>query len=667
MKKNLKSLRKNKPKEYWKILNSCKDTNNKSEVSLESLYTYFKNINTLDIDSTEQDNQDGHVTQTDDDDILNSEITKEEIRLAISNLKNGKASGYDEILNEHIKVTENILTSVYHKLFNLILITGIIPNIWLKGTIVPIYKSGDVLNPENYRPITLLSCIGKVFTAVLNKRLSDYVNHYEILCENQTGFRKGYSTTENIFVLQSLIDLLRARKRKLYCAFIDFSKAFDRVWRPGLWQKLIKNDIKGNFLRVIQNMYKNIQSCIKLKGEYSPFFPCETGVRQGENLSPLLFSLFLNDLESYLSNKGCKGVDFSNEDLIDVVVKILVLLYADDTILISDNPDDLQKNLNAFSNYCNEWKLKVNIQKTKIVIFGSRGCRGPKFKYNDIEIEIVEQYKYLGIIFKQNGNFNAALLHLSTQAKKAMHLLYVRIQNLCLPVDCQLLLFDQTIAPILQYGCEIWGFSSLAIIEKIYTEFLRYILKLKKSTPLVMLHGETGTVPLSLSVKIRTVCFWSKLISGSPNKLSSLTYRLLLNDFQLFQIKHKWICFVKNILDQCGLSYIWTTQNIPDYLWLKNNVKLILHDQYKQFWSNYISCSTKCNSYALFKTQLVLEPYLSILPVHFRSCLLKFRTTNHRFPIETGRWQKIDRQERKCTLCTKNDIGDEFHYLFIYN
>ena len=256
-----------------------------------SSFPYFKNINTLDIDSTEQDNQDGHVTQTDDDDILNSEITKEEIRLAISNLKNGKASGYDEILNEHIKVTENILTSVYHKLFNLILITGIIPNIWLKGTIVPIYKSGDVLNPENYRPITLLSCIGKVFTAVLNKRLSDYVNHYEILCENQTGFRKGYMTTENIFVLQSLIDLLRARKRKLYCAFIDFSKAFDRVWRPGLWQKLIKNDIKGNFLRVIQNMYKNIQSCIKLKGEYSPFSLVKLGYAKGKIYLPF-FSLY---------------------------------------------------------------------------------------------------------------------------------------------------------------------------------------------------------------------------------------------------------------------------------------------------------------------------------------------------------------------------------------
>ena len=139
--------------------------------------------------------------------------------------------------------------------------------------IKPIYKNkGDTLNPENYRPITLLSCLGKLFTAVLNERLNVFLADNNILLENQAGFRKHYSTTDHIFVLQSLFELLKLQKKKLYCAFIDFSKAFDSVWRIGLWQKLLHNEINGKFFRVIYNLYQNIKSCISLKESNSSFF-----------------------------------------------------------------------------------------------------------------------------------------------------------------------------------------------------------------------------------------------------------------------------------------------------------------------------------------------------------------------------------------------------------
>ena len=136
--------------------------------------------------------------------------------------------------------------------------------------------------------------------------------------ENQAGFRAGYSTTDHIFVLHSLIELLKTKKMKLYCSFIDFSKAFDSVWRIGLWQKLIGNNIYGKLFRIIHNMYQNSKSCVSFSGEQSNYFKSFKGVRQGENLLPVLFALFLNDLETYLIQKNCRGIDidFSGDQLV---------------------------------------------------------------------------------------------------------------------------------------------------------------------------------------------------------------------------------------------------------------------------------------------------------------------------------------------------------------
>ena len=170
---------------------------------------------------------------------MNVPITEFEISKAIRDLKLGKATGHDGILNEYLKNATDILMPLLIKLFNIIFESGKLPTSWLDGRIRPIFKNkGDSANPENYRPITILSWFSKLFTSILNNRLTTFLDTYEILHENQAGFRKAYSTTEHIFTLNSLLELLRAHKKKLYCAFIDFSQAFDSIWRNGLWRKL---------------------------------------------------------------------------------------------------------------------------------------------------------------------------------------------------------------------------------------------------------------------------------------------------------------------------------------------------------------------------------------------------------------------------------------------
>ena len=184
---------------------------------------------------------------------MNECFTSDEICKCIRKLNNGKASGIDNVLNEYIKSTSENFLSVYEKLFNLILDTGIFPQEMSIGSSHPIYKNkGNRDNVKNYRPITILSCMGKLFTSILNMRLNDYLEESMLLGENQAGFRRHYSTLDHIFSLHALIEILKSRKQKLFCCFVDFSSAFDSVWRAGLWHKLLKSKINGKVLEVIK-------------------------------------------------------------------------------------------------------------------------------------------------------------------------------------------------------------------------------------------------------------------------------------------------------------------------------------------------------------------------------------------------------------------------------
>ena len=360
----LRQIHSTNPKEFWKYLNSFQNKGNEISPTVNEFYDFFKNVN-CDTNSPDFDLDDSTFKIDDDDNILNASITENEVQLATRSLKTGKSAGCDGITNEYLKNSSERFMAFYVKLFNIVFETGIFPDAWQEGRLRPIYKNkGERNKPENYRPITILSCLGKLFTSILNNRLTKFVERYDILNYNQAGFRKEFSTTDHIFTLHALIDILRSSNKKLYCAFIDFTQAFDSVWRVGLWKKLLSESTNGKFFRIMLNMYNNIKSCISVNDTQSPFFPCERGVRQGENLSPLLFALYLNDLEAFLISKNQNGVtvDITTDEVV-LYLKLIALLYADDTVLFADSPANLQQTLDTFVAYCKEWKLKVNLQK----------------------------------------------------------------------------------------------------------------------------------------------------------------------------------------------------------------------------------------------------------------------------------------------------------------
>ena len=185
----------------------------------------------------------------------------------ILKLKNNKARGQDIIINEFLKSTKDKMINIYVKLFNLILSTGLIPEQWLTSIIQPIYKSkGEKNDVDNYRAISLLSCFGKMFTAVVNNRLSKFLENSGVLGEEQAGFRKGYSTLAHVFTFKCLLDLYTSKKKRLYCCFVDYRKAFDTIDRTNLWRKLLANDINGRIFKVIHNLYKGAKTCVRENG-----------------------------------------------------------------------------------------------------------------------------------------------------------------------------------------------------------------------------------------------------------------------------------------------------------------------------------------------------------------------------------------------------------------
>ncbi len=551
------------------------------------------------------------------------------------------------------------------KFFNLILDIGIVPEDWILCIIIPIYKNkGGMEDPDNYRGITLLNCMGKLFTALINKRLHQFLDINNLLGEEQAGFHEGYSTLDHIFVLNSLIEMYLGKGQRIYAAFVDYRKAFDSIDRTSLWTKLLAHGIDGKIFRVIHNMYSKAKSCLRVNNQLSSFFQSHRGVRQ-ENLLPLLFSIYLNDLENTMQNHS-KGLEI--EAVVDDIrlhINLYILLYADDTNFLCESERDLQVSLNALHSYCAQWGLEVNLSKTKIVIFSKgRVRKHMQWTFGNDIVEVKDDYIYLGTTFNYNGKFQKAIAKQVNQAKRAMYSMVGKARKLGLPVDIQLHLFDSLILPILLYGCEVWGHSNLDALKSMQLGFYKHILKLNKSTPNCIVHGETGTINVESTVQQRMLNFWERTVLGKQDKISFKIYKILLAKYESKEYQSPWLSKIHNILNGLGLGDIWLSQNPGNIIWFKHIVKQKVIDASTQNWYSRINESGWCRCYRVLKGEVKLDPYITVLEPKYAIPLCKFRTAIHKLPIVTGRFAGIEAQNRTCDLCNLNQIGDEFHYLF---
>ncbi|KAK6191078.1 hypothetical protein SNE40_002826 [Patella caerulea] len=522
----------------WKQVKSFLKKNNNAGhgISSDEWYNYFNELynNTstqlneqfheeiIDVISDNENSDSGY------NDILDAPISEHEIVSVINDLNNNKAPGPDGIVCEMYKHSVGIIIPYILSIFNLILLTGYYPKEWASSIIHPIFKSGDSKNPSNYRGISLSSSLSKIFSKIVNNRLTKWCELNDKLLESQAGYRKGRSTIDHIFTLQSLIQKYLSKKNgRFYCLFVDFSKAYDSVHHQLIQYVLIKNDVKGKVFQVIKNMYKHLKSCVQSdKLKLTDYFKCRIGTKQGCTLSPLIFVLFLNELHEMMTEYGNQGIFVNSE-----ISNIISLMYADDIANVSDTVNRLQNQINCIHEFCIKYGMQVNVNKTKISVFRRGGILkgNEKWFYGSKPLEVVSFYKYLGVMFTPKLCWSLATTTLAQQATKASNMLKAFVSKCPVSVQDSLFLFDRMILPILTYGCEIWGFVDIKNIENVHLNFCKFILHVNSRTSHAAVYGELGREPIYITYMSKLIKYWLKLLEMPTDRYPKACYNMLLS------------------------------------------------------------------------------------------------------------------------------------------
>ena len=391
----LESIRKSNPKLFFSRF--ARKKANRVDASLSDLHEHFKSLAGVLNDNIDDDNSDDNAVIYEE---LDVDITMKEIENAIQCLKKGKSHGLDGIINEYFIEFKDILLPFLHSIFNAMYNTGYFPNTLCDALIVPIYKKGNTADPGNYRGISLLSCMTKLFTSILNKRLISWAENNDVITDAQFGFKPLHSTVDAIFALQTIVNNYLSNKTRLYCCFVDFKRAFDTVDRVKMWQKISKLGIRGKALKIIQSLYSNVKSSVLLNGKLSDFFDNNIGVLQGEIISPLLFSLYVNDCEVDFISSGIAPIELQE-------LSLFLLMYADDMVVFSESASGLQFLLNSLVMYTDKWSLSVNVNKTKCMVFRNGGVlrAEDEWFYMNEKIEVVDKFCYLSLLLNYNGKF----------------------------------------------------------------------------------------------------------------------------------------------------------------------------------------------------------------------------------------------------------------------
>jgi hypothetical protein len=661
----INGFKRSDPKQYWKAIKP-RQQQNKTFVDHEEMIRHYKTLlqnppNILNPADLEYE-IDNYLTQENKINDLDAMITLEECGKAIKKLANNKAPGTDTITAEFIKAGFPVLGPYLVKIFNYIFENGYYPAEWTESILCSIYKSGDKTDPENYRGISLLNVLGKSLDLIFENRLRDWEAKHKKLSQSQAGFRTQYSTVDHIFTLQHIILRYRSEKKKVYVAFVDFCKAFDCINRIALLYKLIKEGLSPCFIRLVRSIYS--KTTTSLKNIPNSKFPVKSGVQQGAVFSPLFFALFLNDFDAFLREEEGGHIMLNG-------VGIYSLLYADDMLIFSENSDGLQKSLDILSLYAETWGLKVNCNKSNIMIFRNPGAPLDNLEWTinngRNRLTVVEKYKYLGIWFTQTGISKYALEQRTDVGNKAKFSLLSSLKDLDLDSITVFHLFDALVSSVLLYGAEVWGFlKTKDNVEIIHTSFMRHHLWVRKCVPLEALYGELGRIPLSYIATLRMIRYWFKLTQLNNIRYNKLAFLDAMSIYQSKPLYSPWCRHLHDTFRRLNMIHIWETQPTANSKLIYLNIKNSLFQAYKHDWSSALFQKRSLDNFIMYKFSHGTEEYLRhVKNKKHRQALIRFRLRSHDLEIEKGRYTNpiTPREKRLCKYCDQNAIEDEVHFL----
>ncbi|CAF3702999.1 unnamed protein product, partial [Rotaria socialis] len=322
------------------------------------------------------------------------DILYTEVEQAIHTLKNNKSPGSDGITAEMIQAGGEQLIRQIHALCNKAWHQGVIPKEWGKSILVPIPKKGDLSECSNYRTISLIKHTSKILLVILLNRIKHHLDPY--LADEQAGFRKDRSTVQQILTLRLLAEKTKRQGKKLYNCFIDFQKAFDTIKHKIIWAVLKSYGIGSKMITVLQNIYEQAQSAVRIDKETGEWLQTSVGTRQGDPLSPLLFITHLERVMDKAMQMD-SGINISG-------TLVNNLRFADDIDIIQEDCDMLLEQIERLRAAAGQAGLAMNTEKTKTLVFGDRNIE-KQMHIAGNQIENVEQFEYLGSLLTRDNNF----------------------------------------------------------------------------------------------------------------------------------------------------------------------------------------------------------------------------------------------------------------------
>jgi len=446
------------------------------------------------------------------------EIRIGEVVSAIKRLKIRKAAGLDKIPMEAWKFASEELVKELTDLMNLIGVQGELPKDWKMSVILPLYKRGDKEITGNYRGISLLCSAYKVYAEVIRNRLEVETVSKDLIPESQAGFRKGRSTLDNIFILNHVLQReLRqgGGNEKVYLFFVDLKAAFDRIDRNKLMEVLRRGGVKEELVRGIERIYKETIVTIRTGEGLTRSFKTAKGVRQGCVMSPLLFNIYMAELEERFERRGIGGVGVGNN-------RVWNLAYADDLVILAKNREAMLDMLQTLKRFLKERDMELNTEKSKMLVFNrKRKEKKERWEWNKKEIEEVQEFKYLGFILNKNGNCKDQIRELRRKGRMAAKKVWGLGERICRnDFKRRWNLFKYLVQSVMGYGAEIWGWEEKPELEKIMCDYVRWMFGIDFCTPRYIIARELGLVKLNASWGIRASRFEERIKIGRAGKLA---------------------------------------------------------------------------------------------------------------------------------------------------
>lgn len=436
-------------------------------------------------------------------------ISKAEVVKVIKYLKTRKAPGLDKIPNLIIKALPSRMITLLTSIFNDCLRLSYFPSHWKIAKIIAIPKAGkDNSIPTNFRPISLLSNVGKIFEKLLLDRLQDFEFDNKIIAPHQFGFRNAHSTIHQVIRITEKISKNFNLRRSTGMVLLDIEKAFDSVWHNALVHKLLTLKFPLYLVKLVLSYLTDRKALVDVMGSPSAFFKIPAGVPQGSLLAPLLFNLFINDI---VTPRDCE-----------------LAIYADDTALTCESKwknvrkikATLENALAEVTKFFLSWKIKINSSKTEFIMFSKSTVMLRKLQSNQPVVENQElcwlpSVTYLGTSLDSKLTFRQHIELAISKAKKAMATLFCLLKrNSALDTDAKLLMYTAYIRPILTYAgiifhnCAKTHFQKLQILQN---KCLRMALNAHYYTKVSTLHEQTKVPTIMDFINKNSEKFYDKV------------------------------------------------------------------------------------------------------------------------------------------------------------